>query len=261
MEETEGIVLRTYDFRETSKIIVFYTRDFGTLKGIAKGVRAKNKSFGNSLEPFCHDYIAFYKSRNSSMHLLGKCEIKNFYTGIREDLLKTSLATYWMEIIKELAESPDEDLFEFLLNNLSYIENEKSVPPIIIPFLELKLLQLAGYGPILDHCVHCKKEPVPSKFSPNLGGLLCPSCYFKDKIAIDISAETIALMRFLAKTPIENISRIKISSGSLGKLRGVIHYFLFHSIGKRPKSLQFLEKIMNPVYTIEQKTKKEVGKC
>jgi DNA repair protein RecO (recombination protein O) len=252
MEETEGIVLRTYDLRETSKIVVFYTREFGTLKGIAKGVRAKNKSFGNSLELFCHNYIAFYKSRNSSMHLLGKCEIKNFYTGIREDLLKTALATYWMEIIRELAESPDEELFEFLLNNLSYIENEDSIPPIIIPFLELNLLKLAGYGPVLDHCVNCKKEPASSKFSPNLGGLLCPSCYSKDKIAIDVSTETISLMKFLAKTSIENIPRIKISGRSLGQLRGVIHYFLFHSIGKRPKSLQFLEKMMNPVYTIEE---------
>jgi DNA repair protein RecO (recombination protein O) len=260
MEETEGIVLRDFDFRETSKIVVFYTRDFGVLKGLAKGVRAKNKSFGSSLELYCHNYISFYKSRSGNIHLLGRCEVKNFYPGIREDLLKSSLATYWMEIIRELSESPDEQLFEFLLNSLSYLEKETNLSPLILPFFELNLLKLAGYGPILTHCVNCKKEQNIDKFSPLLGGLLCPNCYFKDNLSIDVAPDTISLMRFLIKAPVDNISRIKISSKSLGQLKGVIHYYLFHSIGKRPKSLQFLEKIMKPVYTIEEREKIKAGK-
>ncbi len=158
MEETEGIVLRSFDFRETSKIVVFFTRDFGVLKGLAKGARKKTKQFGSSLELHSHDYISFYKSRNSEIHLIGKCEQKNFYPGIREDILKSSLAIYWMEIIRELIEDKDEKLFEFLLSSLAYLEKETNLPPLILPFFELNLLKLAGYGPVLVNCVNCKKE-------------------------------------------------------------------------------------------------------
>jgi len=34
IHKTEAIVLRRFDFRETSLIADFYTRDFGKIKGI-----------------------------------------------------------------------------------------------------------------------------------------------------------------------------------------------------------------------------------
>ena len=246
MEETEGIVLRSFDFRETSKIAVFYTRDFGLLKGLAKGARQKQKQFGSSLQLYSHDYISFYKSRSSEIHLIGKCEQKNFYPGIREDLLKSSLAVYWMEIIQELIHDRDEQFFEFLLSSLSYIEKENNIPALILPFFELQLLKMAGLGPALTNCVKCKKNSELYKFSPEFGGVICKDCSLKDKRSIDVLPNTITLMQALTKIQRENLGRISISSKLSGQLRGVIHYYLFHSIGKRPKSLQFAEKLMYP---------------
>jgi DNA repair protein RecO (recombination protein O) len=259
MEETEGIVLRSFDVRETSKLAIFYTRDFGVLKGLAKGARKKQKYFGSSLELFSHDYISFYKSRNSEVHLIGKCEQKNFYAGIRENILKSSFATYWMEIIRELIEDKDEPFFDFLLASLAYLEKEPNLPSLLLPFFELNLLKLAGYGPVLTNCVSCKKEPASyppassdiksgkgwaGKFSPILGGIICPDCHNKDSRSIDILPNTIALMKILTKTQMETLGRISVAPKLLGQVKGVIHYYLFHCIGKRPKSLQFIEEII-----------------
>ena len=252
MEQTEGIVLRSFDFRETSTIVVFYTRDFGVLKGLAKGARVKKKEFGSSLELYSHDYITFYRSRNGEIHLIGKCEPKNFYAGIREDLKKSYLAIYWMEIIQELIRDRDEKLFEFLLSSLEHLEKELNFSPLILSFFELNLLKLAGYGPMLSGCVSCKRESDSYKFSPNLGGIVCPDCSFKDGRSIDISLDTISLMRTLTKIPMDNLSRIIVSPKLLGQVKGVIHYYLFHSIGKRPKSLQFFEKIITEKEVMKQ---------
>ncbi len=243
MEQTDGIILRSYDVRETSKLAIFYTRDFGVLKGLAKGARVKQKYFGSSLEPFSHDYLSFYKSRNSEVHLIGKCEQKNFYAGIRENILKSSFAIYWMEIVQELIQDKDEKLFEFLLSSLSYLEKESTLPPLLLPFFELNLLKLAGYGPVLNHCVSCKKQTDTYKFSPILGGLICLDCYQKDNRSIDIMPNTISLMNLLTKTQMENLSRISAVPKLLGQVKGIIHYYLFHSIGKRPKTLKFIEQI------------------
>ncbi len=244
MEQTEGIVLRSFDFRETSTLVIFYTRDFGSLKGLAKGARQKQKQFGSSLELYSHDFITFYKSRTSEIHLVGKCEQKNFYAGIREDILKSSFATYWMELIRELIQDKDEPLFEFLLSSLSYLEKEANLPSLILPFFELNLLKLAGYGPVLDHCVNCKKSSENFKFSSELGGIICPDCYNKDPRSIDVLPNTISLMKVLTKTQMENLPRIRVEPKLLGQVKGVIHYYLFHSLGKKPKSLQFIEQMM-----------------
>jgi len=243
MEETEGIVLRSFDFRQTSRIVTFFTRHFGKIKGLAKGARRMNSPFGSSLEPFSYDYICFYKSRCGNIHLLSKCEVKNFFPEIREDTLKSAIALYWVEIIHELAEDRDEGLFEFLLSSLAFLDSERELPSLLVSFFELNLLKLSGYGPVLTHCVNCKKERDTVKFSSKFGGLLCLDCYFKDERLIDISPNTISLMRLLMRIPVEHISRIRVTSKLLGQLKGVIHYYLFYSIGKRPKSLSFLEKV------------------
>ena len=114
-----------------------------------------------------------------------------------------------------------------------------------MPFFELNLLKLAGYGPVLTNCVSCKQEPVSYKFSPLLGGIICPDCYNKDTRSIDILPNTIALMKVLIKTQLETLPRISVAPKLLGQVKGVIHYYLFHSIGKRPKSLQFVEETLN----------------
>jgi DNA repair protein RecO (recombination protein O) len=244
MEQTEGIVLRCFDVRETSKLAVFYTRDFGVLKGLAKGARKKQKYFGSSLEPFSHDYISFYKSRNSEIHLIGKCEQKNFYIGIRESILKSSLAIYWMEIVQELIQDKDEKLFEFLLSSLSHLEKEPVLSPLLLSFFELNLLKLTGYGPVLNHCVSCKRETDSYKFSPIIGGIICRDCHNKDHRSIDILPNTIALMNILTKTQMETLSRINVTPKLLGQVKGVIHYYLFHSIGKRPKMLKLVDEMI-----------------
>lgn len=244
MEETEGIVLRSFDFRETSKIAVFYTRDFGLLKGLAKGARKKQKQFGSSLKPYSHDYISFYKSRTSEIHLIGKCEQKNFYSGIREDILKSSFAVYWMEILHELIQDKDEKFFEFLMTSLAHLEKEPVLSPLLLPFFELNLLKQAGYGPVLKHCVSCKAESASYKFSPILGGIICPECQHKDYRSIDILPNTIALMSVLIKIQIEMLPRISAEPKLLGQVKGVIHYYLFHSIGKRPKTLKIIDSIV-----------------
>ena len=42
--KTEGIVLKSFDFRETSRIATFFTRDFGKVKGVLKAYAVTLKS-------------------------------------------------------------------------------------------------------------------------------------------------------------------------------------------------------------------------
>ena len=50
--KTEAIVLKTFDLRETSRIAVFFTENYGKVKGVLKGIRADHKKFGSNLDKF-----------------------------------------------------------------------------------------------------------------------------------------------------------------------------------------------------------------
>ena len=38
-EKTEGIVIRQADFSESSRVVTFFTRDFGKISALAKGAK------------------------------------------------------------------------------------------------------------------------------------------------------------------------------------------------------------------------------
>ncbi|GAJ11315.1 unnamed protein product, partial [marine sediment metagenome] len=59
-QKTQGIVLGSIDWHETSKIVTFYTKDFGKIRGVAKGARRKKSKF-SPLEILSRHTIVFYE--------------------------------------------------------------------------------------------------------------------------------------------------------------------------------------------------------
>src|SRR3989338_1831147 len=99
IHKTEAIVLRRFDFRETSLIADFYTRDFGKLSGLFKGIRSEPGKFASNVELFSHNEVIFYRSRNSSLHLVWQCDKKNSFDLIRQSISRSGLACFMMELL------------------------------------------------------------------------------------------------------------------------------------------------------------------
>jgi len=86
--QTEAIVLKTMDFRETSRIATFFTKDYGKVKGVLKGIRKDHKKFGSNVDKFSVNDIVYYQYRNSDLHLISQCDLRNYFFPIRQDLKK-----------------------------------------------------------------------------------------------------------------------------------------------------------------------------
>ncbi|RPI17954.1 MAG: DNA repair protein RecO [Ignavibacteriae bacterium] len=72
--KTEAIILKYSNYRETSKIITFFTREFGKIKCIAKGVRDTKSRWGGVLQSIAHLNIIFYYNENRTLHLISGAE-------------------------------------------------------------------------------------------------------------------------------------------------------------------------------------------
>ena len=120
IHKTEAIVLNRRDFRETSIIVNFYTRDFGKLSGILKGIKEEPTKFASTLEPFSFNDIIFYKKRNSSLHLVSQCDIKNNFDIMRRNISRIGLASVMMELIGAIMplEDKNEEVFDLVLTSL-----------------------------------------------------------------------------------------------------------------------------------------------
>src|SRR6185436_12398551 len=114
--KTQAIVLKSFDFRETSRIATFFTKEFGKMSGILKGIRTDPKKFGSSLDRFSINDIVYYQHRNSDLHLVSHCDLRQFFFPVRQDLKKSLAASYILELINAIMppEEKNEDIYQLI---------------------------------------------------------------------------------------------------------------------------------------------------
>ncbi|MCS7250630.1 MAG: recombination protein O N-terminal domain-containing protein, partial [candidate division WOR-3 bacterium] len=64
LKKAKGVILLRKNFRSTSKLIDFYSQEYGRLLLLAKGVREGKNYLNGSLEPLNCCEIIFYKKEN-----------------------------------------------------------------------------------------------------------------------------------------------------------------------------------------------------
>src|SRR5207237_6915876 len=74
---TPAVVLRTYRYSETSKVVRLATRDLGVQSAIAKGALRPKSRFGAGLELLSEGMAQLYFRETSELQTLGECELVN----------------------------------------------------------------------------------------------------------------------------------------------------------------------------------------
>lgn len=249
IHKTEAIVLRRMDFRETSLIVDLYTRDFGKLSGILKGIRAEPDKFASSLEVSSHNEVIFYKKASSALHLVSACDLKDNFFNIRQSMVKTGMMGMMMELISSVMQPEDrnEEVFNLALECLKELESTFS-PEKVITIFKIKMLALSGFKPHFDSCVSCANRIFgQSKFSLGLGGLLCEKCYFKDLSARSIFRGTIASILYIEKNNFKNNLNLGLNPQIKKELELILNAFLNFHLEKELKSQKVLNKLVAQV--------------
>lgn len=246
IQKSEGILLRRQDLRETSVILTFYTRGFGKIKGILRGVRGpRAQGAGASLELFSLDDIVFYERKSSDIYTISQCDLQEFFSPVRASLEKLSYATYIIELLDSVTAVADnnEEVFNLLLNSLKLLAGESS-PRRVARIFEIKLLYLLGLMPSLMECASCGAGiSGDARFSLRNGGLICKNCIGSDRAAVPILAGTAKFMEHIRLLEFEKVARIKVATPVGRELEAILRRFLDYHIERRLKSVEFIKEI------------------
>ncbi|MFA5146000.1 MAG: DNA repair protein RecO [Candidatus Omnitrophota bacterium] len=246
IQKTEAILLSRQDLRETSLILTFYTKDFGKIKGIVRGVRGPHAQYGGgSLEIFALDELVFYERKKSDLYTISQCDLVEFFSPIRESLERLAYAAYMAELLDSVTSlsDPHRDVFDILLNSLRLLAGEAS-PKRVTRIFEIKLLSLLGLMPTLDLCANCSdKAGDGARFSFRNGGLICKKCLGSDKDAAEVLQGTVKFIEHIQGLPFDKVDRIKVSSQVGEELEKILRKFLDYHIERRLKTVKFLDTI------------------
>ncbi len=136
---TEAIVLHSRKQGETSRIVVLYTRQFGKVSVVAKGVREMKSKFGGALEGFVRSTVVFYyKSERPGLYLLSKAETLDSHAKLLNTLEQIEAATSVVELIAAAMhdEEGNDAIFDLLSSTLDQLAAapKEAVPAILFSF-------------------------------------------------------------------------------------------------------------------------------
>jgi DNA repair protein RecO (recombination protein O) len=158
--KVEAIVLRKMDFRESSKIVTLYTREYGTMGVIVKGARRPHNKFGASLEPMSHISAIVYKKDSRELQVLTEAELIEEFSGIQQrfESLFLSLSVIELTAMVTRHQEKNEQLFDLLLDTLRALQAATKSCIYLFYFFEVHLLGILGFTPRLSGCTGCLRS-------------------------------------------------------------------------------------------------------
>ena len=240
--KTEAIVLKSFDFRETSRIATFFTKDYGRVSGILKGIRKDPRKFGSSLDRFSVNDIVYYQYRNSDLHLISHCDMRNYFYPIRQDLQRSLAAHHILELVGVVMPSEEKNtkVYQLMLDFFSDLEKTTDVSKLVHLF-QIKILSLSGFKPHLDTCLRCHKIiEGKARFSLKDGGLICLDCSVSDTAVHLISPGAVASILFVEKNDWTKCLVLKLTENTKQELKYVLNNFLVFHLGRKIKAAKYL---------------------
>ena len=241
---TETIVLRQQVFGEADRLLTLLTPDRGKLRAIAKGVRRPSSRKAGHLDLFMRADVLLSIGRN--LDIISQAQTLDSYRALREDLLRSSYASYCVELLDRF--TPDAEtnyeLYQLLADTLSRVAVSDNLS-LTARHYELHLLEMVGFRPELERCLG-KGEPVQPEdqhFDAQAGGVLCPRCGSHGGGARPISVDALRLMRFLQRSPYSTVKNLRVRSSVSAELERTQLYYITVQLERQLKSVDFLGRV------------------
>ena len=143
---SQGIILARKNFGEADRIVSLYSKDYGRVAMLAKGVRRPSSRKRGHIEVF--SYVNYQAVNSSSLDIMTEADVIEDFSKIRKSLKKVSLAYYFCEVVGKITHEGErnEDLFDLILESLEKLQNTSKLKELRLSFIT-KLLTLLGYWP------------------------------------------------------------------------------------------------------------------
>ncbi len=137
--------------------------------------------------------------------------MKDAFLPLREDLVRTTYASHFVELLDSFTQEADENqaLYQLLVDGLGWLCRTNDLQRAA-RYYELRLLDLVGYRPQLFECVFCGEaiRPQPQFYSPADGGVIRPACGQQHPRAKPISLNALKLLRYMQTIPLRQSRRL-----------------------------------------------------
>jgi DNA repair protein RecO (recombination protein O) len=256
IEKSEAVLLKAFNWSESSRTVIFFSSDFGRIALVDKGGRSM-KSRRGRIVPFARMEIGFYHSQKETRGYVREVELVEAFSFEENGSLgRLAYASAASELLNLLLpeEEPQRELYDYYIAFLSLTAktDRQALPPVFVAFY-LRVLSQLGYHPSLAYCVGCGKEigrfasGKKRMFGIDRGGVVCEACQKPGEYYIGFSDDSFQRLLTLQTSSLAEAAAVKVGFKETTLFLDALTKFLAGQTGFNSdlKSLRFIEKLKN----------------
>jgi DNA repair protein RecO (recombination protein O) len=241
--QSDAFVLRTYQLGEADQIVVFFTRDFGKLRAVARRSHSLRRHSASYCQPLMLLQAILFGRPTQALYRINTVDIVQTFRGLQEDFERLRCGLYMTELLDVTTHErePLPELFALFQLALEQLLQTTHTALLLRQF-ELRLLGIIGYTPQVLYCARCAGElrPYERTFSPLLGGLLCSTCAPEVRQTLLISPATRAYLCGVIDSAATEFTTGALDPPAQQELETLLHLHLTARLGRELKSYAFL---------------------
>lgn len=248
----QGLVIRVTPYKDTDALLTLLTRDHGKLTVKARGLRRKNSPLVAPCQLLAYGEFTLFEYRN--MYTINEAHAIELFSGLRKDLQKLSLGTYFAQVAEVLAQEdlPNPELLSLVLNCLHGLAKLSLPEPLLKAVFELRAACIAGYAPELHGC-HICGDPMPDRLDIAEGFLECSRCRRMGPggIRMPVSAGMLDAMRYICYCDPKKLFAFTMGDDALEELSHVTEGYLTTQLERGFSTLDFYKSLTVPMDRFE----------
>lgn len=250
--KTNGIILKYVNLNDNDRIFTLFTPELGKISAMSKGIRShKHKDFA-ALQPFCFSELVLDNSKG--LYYINSAQVKENFYDLRTSVEKTSLATYFTDLISFISDEImfDNEFFSFILNTLYLTANaEKRTEDVATELLrlktifEVKCVCASGYMPDISSCRRCNSKTELMYFDTVSGCAVCKNCFesYASPEILTTGENALKIIEYITLSDNKAVFSFKASPDNVESANILSERYLINKLEYVSSSLEYLKSL------------------
>ena len=245
MKTINGIVIKQRSFGESDKFADILTNE-GIIEISVKGAKKITGKNSSSVQLFA--YSRFCIDERNKRKFLNSAEPIHIFYGLRDNLKKLSLASYFADILKYCitSEKQNNNVLRLFLNTLYFLEKDSEKCDFLKSVFEFRLMSEIGMMPDVLACRNCGAfEPENIFFSITESSFCCKECHqsVENENGITAPLSLLKAVRHIVLSDFDRLFSFRVSPEIQNYLSYLSEQYIISHLERNFSTLTFYKSI------------------